>query len=113
MKIVRKAEAKEYRSSANCCGLEFDLGTKDLDGALVKVRGRYPDKGRVRNEVCKLIAFIIDGEGQVIIEGNKFEVKSEDLIVLDKGERYYWNGNFKLFIYCTPVWYPEQHKEVE
>lgn len=113
MKVISRKRAKEYSNSANCNGFEFDLGDKNLDGAVVTVNGRYPDKGRAINEECKEIAYIIDGSGQVVIEEKPFDIRKEDLIVIDKGERYYWDGNFKLFVYYSPAWSPEQHKAVD
>jgi len=113
MKVIYRNQAKEYSNSENCSGFEFDLGDKNLDGAVVNVSGRYPDNGRAVNEGCKEIAYVIDGSGKIFIEGELFNIKSEDLIVIDKGERFYWDGTFKLFVYCTPAWFSEQHKQVD
>lgn len=112
MKVLYRNQAKEYRNSPTCNGFEFDLGVKEIDGAVVRVTGRYPDRGQAVNEECKEIAYIIEGNGQVVIEGKLFDVKSEDLIVIDIGERFYWEGNLKLFVYCTPAWSLKQHKQV-
>lgn len=113
MKIIARNQANDYKNGENCFGYEFNLGTKELDGAIVNVNDRFPVEGRAVNEVCREIAYAISGSGQIVIEGKPFDIKSEDLIVIDKGERFYWNGNFKLFVYCSPAWYPGQHKNVE
>jgi len=112
MKILYRNQAREYSNSPNCSGFEFNLGVKDIDGAVVSVAGRYPEVGQVVNEECREIAYVIEGKGQVVIEEKLFNIQSEDLIVIDKGERFYWEGTFKLFIYCTPAWSHEQHKQV-
>ena len=112
MKVIKRRQASEY-TNGNCSGFEFDLGTKDLDGAVVNVTERFPITGRVVNEECREIAYIVDGIGLINIENNNFEIAQDDLIVIDKGERFYWKGTFKLFVYCTPAWFPEQHKQVE
>ena len=36
-----------------------------------------------------------------------------DLVLIDKGENYYWEGNMDLFVPCTPAWNPKQHKIIE
>lgn len=112
MKVIKRQQASEY-TNGNCSGFEFDLGTKELDGAVVHVTTRFPAKGRVVNEGCREIAYVVDGSGQIVIENNTYEISQDDLIVIDTGEKFYWNGNFKLFVYCTPAWFPEQHKQVE
>jgi len=113
MKILKREQANEYSNSENCKGFEFDLGDSNLDGAVVSVVGKYPDNGQVVNLDCKEIVYVIEGSGKVIIEGQPCEIKSEDMIVVEKGEKFYWEGTFKLFIYCTPAWNKDQHKHVE
>ena len=113
MQIITKNQVKEFKNSAVCIATEYSVGDKDLDGAVISLSGRYPDKGRVVNEVCKEMAYIISGHGKVVVEDKKYDIKSEDLILIEKGERYYWEGTLKMLVYCSPVWYPEQHKEVD
>jgi mannose-6-phosphate isomerase-like protein (cupin superfamily) len=109
MKVIKRDQAKDYSNSPTCNGFEFNLDDKNLDGAVVRVTGRYPETGRAVNQLCKEIAFIISGTGQVVINGEPFKINSDDLVVIDKGESYYWSGDFKLFVYCTPAWFSEQH----
>ena len=49
----------------------------------------------------------------MIVEGQEIEFKEEDLILIESGEKYHWEGNFVMFVSYAPAWYPEQHKEVE
>lgn len=112
MKVIPKEQAKEY-TNRNCYGFEYDLGSKEIDGAIVNVSGKFPESGMAVNEECKEMAYIVEGDGQITIEGEQFDIKSDDLIVIDKGEKYFWEGNFKLFVYCTPAWFPQQHKQVD
>ena len=80
---------------------------------MVKLKGRYPDKGRVVNTVCKELAYITKGSGKIVVEGQEINFSSGDLILIEPGERYYWEGNFEIFSPCVPAWYPKQHQEVE
>ena len=113
MKIIKKDQAKVYKNSDVCTAIEYPLGDKDINGAVVESNGRYPDKGRVVNLKCKEMAYIIKGSGKVIVEGQEIEFKEEDLILIEPGEKYRWEGNFIMFVSCAPAWYPKQHKEVE
>jgi hypothetical protein len=36
-----------------------------------------------------------------------------DLVLIEPGEKYFWEGNMDLFIPCSPAWYPEQHKLID
>jgi len=113
MKIVRKNQTKIFKNSDVCTAIEYPLDDKDINGAVIKLNGRYPDNGRVVNLECKEIAYIIKGSGKVTIEDKEIEFKEEDLILIEAKEKYFWEGNFTIFAPCIPAWYQEQHKEVE
>lgn len=112
MKIIRKNQAKVYKNSDVCVAIEYPLGDKDINGAVVEMNGRYPDKGRVVNLKCKELVYIIKGSGKVIIENKEVKFTKEDLILIKPGEKYYWEGDSTMFMSCTPAWYLEQHKEI-
>ena len=113
MKVVRKDQTKEFKNSDVCTATEYPLGDKDINGAVIELTGRYPDKGRVVNLKCKELAYVIKGSGKVVVEGKEVEFQEGDLILIEPGEKYFWEGNTTMFMPCTPAWYPEQHKEVE
>lgn len=113
MKIVHKNQTNEFKNSDACIATEYALMDQDINVAYVEIKGRYPDKGRVTNEVCKEMAYITEGKGRIVVEDEEIELNAQDLILLEPGERYYWEGNLKMVVPCTPAWYPEQHKEVE
>lgn len=113
MKIIHKDQTKVFKNNDVCIATEYPLGDKDINVAYVEVSGRYPEKGRVTNVACKELAYIIEGSGKIVVEGDEIELNKDDLILLEPGEKYYWEGNMRMLVPCTPAWYPEQHKEVE
>lgn len=113
MREVRKDQAREHKNSNVCLAIEYPLGDEDINGAVIKLSGRYPDEGRVVNEECKELAYVISGSGVLVIEGKKVELSEGDMVLIEPGERYYWDGSMTMFVPCTPAWSPEQHKEVE
>lgn len=113
MKIIHKSQAKTHKNSEGCDAIEYPLGDKDINGAVIKLHGREPDKGRVVNLKCKEIAYIIKGSGKVVVNGKEVRFKSGDLILIKPGEKFYWQGRATMFMPCAPAWYPEQYKEVD
>lgn len=113
MKFVKASEAQKHKLSDVCTSIEYPMGDDDINGAVGIINGRYPDKGRVVNEKCKEMVFVLEGSGKIVIEGEKVKFQKGDLLLIDPGEKYYWEGNFKIFMPCTPAWYLEQHKEVD
>ncbi len=61
MKIVKAIHANKFKNSETCTAFEYPLGDKDINGAVIKLNGRYPEKGYVMNEVCKELVFVVEG----------------------------------------------------
>ena len=113
MKIIRRQESKKVQNSKHCWVYEYPLGDKDINGAFVEMTGREPDEGRVVNLVCKELAYVIHGSGKLEIEGKKISLETGDVVLIEPGEKFFWEGNMTLFLPCTPAWYPDQYKKVE
>ena len=115
MKKVQSNEAKELKNSDTSKLLEYsiELQDKDIDFCINTITGRYPEKGYCTNEMCKEICYILEGNGTINKQDEKIFFKSGDVILIDKGEVYYWDGNCKIIMVCTPAWYKEQCKFLE
>ncbi|MFH1534717.1 MAG: cupin domain-containing protein, partial [Patescibacteria group bacterium] len=108
-----KNETKIFKNSEVCTAVEYPMDDKDINGAVIELSGRYPDKGRTMNEKCKEMAYVIKGSGRAVVESIETQFNEGDLALFEPGEKYFWEGNLTLFMPCAPAWYPEQHKEVE
>lgn len=113
MKIAYKKDAFERKNSPLCIVIEYPELDKSLDFAIVHLHGRYPDVGRVTNTVCKEIVYVSEGEGLVEVEGKTYPLTAGDVVLIEAGEKFYWDGQMALFISCHPAFYIEQHQTVE
>ena len=57
--------------------------------------------------------FRSDGKGTLNKKDEVLEFAKGDVILIDKGESYYWDARCTIVMPCTPAWYAEQHKLVE
>jgi mannose-6-phosphate isomerase-like protein (cupin superfamily) len=112
MKFIKRDQTNRFENNKYCVAIEYPMGDRDINGAVGIISGRYPTKGRVVNEKCKEMAYVIEGAGRAVIEGKEIKFIKGDLLLIEPGERYYWEGNFEIFMPCTPAWYPEQHKNI-
>lgn len=113
MKVVRKEEAVEFKNGDTCVAVEYPLGDPDLNGAIVRLSGRYPEKGCVANRVCKEIVYVLQGQGHCVVNGTAYELYQGDMALLLPNEEYYFEGTMEMFVPCSPAWYSEQHQMVE
>ena len=113
MKVVRQREASPHQNNEFCTATAYPTGDKDISVALIELTGRYPSKGTVLNEKCKELAYVIKGSGKLIVENKEVLLGEGDLVWIEPGEKYFWDGHMTLLMSCTPAWYPEQHREIK
>ena len=112
MKLIKKENAVNITNSNTSKLLEYsiELNEKDIDFAINTITGRYPETGYCSNLECKEMAYILEGNVSINKKDEKIEFNQGDLLLIDKKEVYYWQGNCKIIMICTPAWYKEQCK---
>lgn len=112
MKIAKKITAQKFQNSKNCIAWEYPLNDKDINGVVIELTGKYPERGWAVNEKCKELVYVIEGEGELKVEGKTEKIGQGDVMIIEPGEKYQWTGNLKMFMPGTPAWEPGQHKIV-
>lgn len=113
MKLSLKHQAKEKRMGNTCMVAETDLQHPHLNAAIATISGRYPDEKRVVNHECAEFAYVIQGQGKIVVNGKEQPLNIGDMLVIEPGEKYFWEGNMQLLLSCHPQWHKEQHEIVE
>ena len=113
MKIISNDQALRRHNNKFCTVTEYDIQDKDLDFAIIKITGRYPEERRVINIECKEVAYVHEGQGTIEINGKGHALKAGDLVLVEAGEKFCWEGNMTLFISCHHAFSLDQHHEVD
>ena len=113
MKHVPLSKSRKNKVTKNCIAIEYPSGDKDIWGAVIKLSGRYPEKGSAVNLKVKELVYFIEGKGKLVVNGKEIRVKKGDQLVINPGEKFYWVGKLVMFMPCAPAWYPNQHREVK
>ncbi len=113
MKFIKLDQTQKFKNSNLCIATEYDFGDKEIDIATAEINGIYPEKGYCVNTEVKEMILVLDGVGILQTEKETISFKQGDAILIDKGEKYFWNAHCKVAMSCTPAWYPEQHKIVD
>lgn len=112
MKHFTVKQAKEFENAKTCYGVHYPIEDEDINVALIQIAGRYPEEGRTVNEKCKEIIYVVQGEGEAYVDDHKRTLKKNDVLFIDKNEKYYLQGHMTLFVPCTPAWTEKQHKMI-
>ena len=113
MKLSKKHQSVEKTNSAVCTVNEYHLNSDIFDIAVSKISGRYPDERRAVNQQCAELVYVIEGQGKIVINHEEHLLNTGDVVVIEAGEKYYWEGNLQLFLSCRPAWNKEQHQAVD
>ena len=113
MKIVLEKDISQQVLSPVFSVTEYALEHDKMDMAIATISGRYPEEKRVTNAISTELVYVSEGKGKIVIEGHEQQISAGDFILIEPGEKYYWEGELKLLMTCNPIWTPEQHKIVE
>lgn len=110
MRVITKSETQSHQNSDSCLVVGYPLEEPDFSGVVIKLTGRYPEKGWGMNKTCKLFAYILSGTGMIHVEGEDRKLSPGDLVFIPPGQKYYWDGTMEMFMPSTPAWSPEQYE---
>ncbi len=112
MKKVASAEAEKFQHGETCLVSEYRFEDDRIDAALAAINGRYPDEGWVRNRVSSETAYVVSGSGKLITEDGEESLDPGDVVLIEPGEKFYWEGNMSLFLTCAPAWKYGQYEHI-
>lgn len=113
MKFISKSQAITIKNSDSCTVTEYLLNDETMDFAVAKVTGRYPDTAYATNQQCKEMVYIHEGHGKLGVGDQEHPLKPGDLVLIEPGEKFYWEGHLTLFISCRPAWSASQHQIID
>lgn len=110
MKVIKEEQAKKFKYADTSSVLEYsiDLNEKNVDCCINTISGRYPESGYCSNLECEELCYILEGVGSVLKRDSSMSFSKGDVVYIDKGEVYYWEGHCKILMICTPAWSKEQ-----
>lgn len=113
MQLVTSKQTNVLHPTKSTAIFEYLMDEEGISGSVAEIHGRYPEEGFAVNEVCKELVFIINGTGDIVTEKDNTSFVVGDSIFIDRGEKFYWQGNFTMFMATTPTFSPDQHKVVK
>lgn len=113
MKICTHAQTQDKTPYDSCTVTEYALGHRNLDLAIAKINGRYPLEKWALNEISAELGYILEGNGKVVTEKGEQLLSKGDAVIIEAGEKYYWEGKMDVLLTCHPIWSPNQHQVID
>jgi mannose-6-phosphate isomerase-like protein (cupin superfamily) len=114
MKIITSSKATIHKNSEDCTAYEYEFqDEKDINSAVIELAGRYPESGKALNDVCKELVYVVKGSGTLNQGDEKHELSKGDMVLIQPGEPYYFEGTLRMLISSSPAWYPAQHHNIQ
>lgn len=88
---------------------EHSFGDAPMDLAIATLTGRYPDTGWALNQVSAELAYVLEGQGSFVTQSGVQTLNAGDALLIEVAEKYYWEGNMRILMSCSPPWTPKQH----
>lgn len=110
--IVKRDQSVKYQNGPACVAYEYPTGTDNINIALIKITGRYPDKGLVWNEEVTELIYVVSGQGKFVLEGREYKLEEGDTVSIPPKQKYFFDGTLELVISCSPAWHPEQYRHL-
>ncbi len=85
----------------------------NASGIYFEVTGRH---GKIKTSLSDRVYFVIEGQGEFIIDEQRHPVKDKDMIIIPKNTPYDYKaveGMLKLFLVHTPAFDPEHEHSLE
>lgn len=113
MEHVPQADAEVFRNG-DVTSWEYEAASTAMNVARIKVNGRYPEAGFVRNREADSIVHVIGGDGILGMQGGaRVKLAPHDQVHLVVNEAYFFEGELELLYAATPKWTSEQAEYID
>jgi mannose-6-phosphate isomerase-like protein (cupin superfamily) len=109
MEYVSVQDVIRRENSPSCIVLEYATKNTEINIAVAEMTGRYPDEGYAVNQACTEMAYVLKGQGKLVLENQSVNLSVGDVVLIPRGEKYYWEGDMTVLLPVSPAWHPEQH----
>ncbi len=104
-----KNTAQKHKIPGGVCHVFPRCPTGRLSAALVEQDGRYPESGFRQNEYCTEAIFVLEGNLEITVGGEKFPLAVHDVFYIPLQTPYSLEGKGRAFVFIEPEWDSEQN----
>jgi len=113
MKIAKR-DAQVFHNGPTCTVHKYAFPSPRLGLISAEMHGRYPERGKVLNELCDETYFVLAGSCTIHYETGDYTLSEGDLFFFPRGKWWWAEASGLRSVVCTaPPWTPEQHRQLD
>jgi len=109
MEHVKLQDTIKREPFPGCVVYEYPTKDSEINIGVAEISHRYPQQGYALNHKCTEMAYVVKGTGKLVTDSGSVVLSAGDVVLIPRGEKYYWEGKMTLILPTTPAWYVEQH----
>ncbi|MFA6090067.1 MAG: AraC family ligand binding domain-containing protein [Candidatus Woesearchaeota archaeon] len=91
-------------------GKKFSVADLTTRAGVVIIKTDKGHETTLIEHECDFIYYILEGSGYFLINDQKEECTSGDLVVIPAGSKFRYVGKIKMLLISTPAFFPEQEE---
>ena len=112
--LIKKESCKIKQITPISRVFEYPDPSKDLGIAVSELNGRVPAVGKMVNNVCQEVYYVISGSGEVFYKGETFMLEEGDVFYIEAKTPFHVEAdNLNLLLVTSPAFFVEQWENVK
>lgn len=93
---------------------QYNLPTKIMSVSYMELDGRNPEGNKVLLEKdCSFVMYVTKGKGKYLINGDKVNVSTGDVVFVRAGSTFVAEGKFEYLTMVIPAYHSDSTEEIE
>ena len=110
---ISKDETQQFQNGATCLVHMYTFPSSKLGLVTAEISGRYPENGKIMNEVSDETYFVSSGSCTIHHETGDFSLGEGDVFFFPKGKWWWVEAEQLNIVVCTaPPCEKEQHQHL-
>ena len=110
---ISKDKTERFQNGATCTIHKYTFPSENLGLVTAEIHGRYPEQGKVLNEVSDETYLVTSGSCTIHHQSGDYQLSQGDVFFFPKGNWYWVEADRLSVVVCTaPPWSPEQHRHL-
>lgn len=109
-----KTDTEQFQNGKTCIVQKYSFPSNKLGFVTAAIKGRYPEQGKVLNEVSDETYYVMSGSCTIHHQSGEYFLEEGDVFYFPAGKWWWVESDHLSIAVCTaPPWSAEQHRQLK